>query len=138
MRFLQRTAIATTIALALSAGAAIAAKGYTGNWPMTVSQSQHSNGTYCLTLTDGGSLGWPHSGFASLTGPGGKLPYGTFQVIGNTFIVTMEQSGYGQNAGLVFTAPTVKRGFGTGAYDQVYGGEAFDTGLVTFGAKGGC
>ena len=109
----------------------------TGNWPVTISQSQFSNGTDCLTLKDDGSLGWPHSGYASAVIGGTKFPYGTFQVIDHTLVVTIQAPGYGQNAGLVFTAP-VKKNIGEGAYDEVYGGEAFDTGLLVFGTKGGC
>jgi hypothetical protein len=120
-----------------SASAAMA-RGFSGNWPLTVTQSQHSNGSYCLTLNDSGSIGFPHSGSASLTGPGGKLPYGTFQLIDHILVVTIQQPGGSQNAGLVFIAPVGAGGIGKGAYDQVYGGEAFDSGALVFGTKGGC
>jgi hypothetical protein len=122
----------------ISAGAALAGT-YTGNWPLIVSHAKYGNGAYCLTLTDDGSVGWPHSGYVSLQGPGGNLPFGTFQLIGHLLAVTVEQpGGSGQNAGLVFVAHASKGVIGNGIYDQVYGGEEFDSGKVVFGAKGGC
>jgi len=127
------------VAFALTSSAAMA-QSYSGNWLLTVTQSQHANGTYCLALNDDGSLRFPHSGEASLTGQkiGGTLPYGTFQVIAHFITVTIEQPGdSGQNAALVFVAPASKGDIGKGVYDQAYGGEAFDSGAVAF-LKGGC
>src|SRR5690242_9272375 len=92
--------IVAMFAMVLPAGTALA-QGYSGNWPITITRSQHSNGTYCLTLTDGGSLGWPHSGQAVLTTKSNKY-YGTFQVINHDLVATIEEPGYGQNAGAVF------------------------------------
>lgn len=116
------------------------ARSYGGNWPLTVSHSHYAKGKYCLTLTDDGSLGWPHSGPASLTGAriGGKLPYGTFQVIDHTLVATIQQPGGSQNAGLVLIGPASGGNIGKGVYEQVYGGEAFDTGELAYGAKGAC
>jgi hypothetical protein len=116
-----------------------AAGTYGGNWPITVSHAKYGNGTYCLTVKDDGSLSFPHSGFVSLQGPGGNLPYGTFEVIGHLFTVTVEQQGdTGQNAGLVFVAHAHNGALGNGVYDQIYGGEEFDSGKAAFGPKGGC
>ena len=130
--------LVTALPMLLSAGAAMAGT-YSGNWPLTVTHAQHSNGTYCLTLTDDGSLGWPHSGGASLTGSGLNLTFGTFQLIGRSLVATIQDpGGTGQNAGLVFSAPAANGNIGKGFYDQVYGGEAFDTGVLAFGKKGGC
>jgi hypothetical protein len=119
------------------AGAALAAS-YSGNWPITVTNSQYGNGVYCLSVKDDGSLRFPHSGFVSLTGPGGNPPYGTFELIGHFFTVTVEQQGETQNAGLVFVAHASNGSIGNGIYDQVYGGEEFDSGKAAFGLKGGC
>ncbi|MEI9931732.1 MAG: hypothetical protein WDM89_14630 [Rhizomicrobium sp.] len=139
MNIVAKVAIAVFF---VSTGPAVAGKGgFTGSWLIAVSHSLHSNGNYCLKVTDDGSVGWPHSGFATLTGPGGlNLTFGTFQVINRIFTVTMEEQGgeSGQNAGLVFSAPARAGGIGAGIYDQVYGGEAFDSGAAEFGAKGGC
>jgi uncharacterized protein (DUF2141 family) len=52
-----RRFIATVLAIAafaLTTNAAMA-QSYTGNWTATVTQSQRSNGTYCVALTDDGS-----------------------------------------------------------------------------------
>ncbi|HMF27374.1 MAG TPA: hypothetical protein VKE42_01295, partial [Candidatus Cybelea sp.] len=98
-------------------------------------RSHHSNGTSCLTLTDDGSNGWKHSGSASL---GGSLSFGTFQVINHTLVATIEASGYGQNAGLVFIGSANHGNIGKGVFEDVYGGEDFDSGALTFGMKGGC
>ncbi|MGA8097757.1 MAG: hypothetical protein WB810_03755 [Candidatus Cybelea sp.] len=108
---------------------------YTGNWPATVTKSQHSNGTYCLTLTQNGR----NSGSGSLVLPGGsKLSFGTFQIFNHTLVVTFEAQGYGQNAGLVFVGSAGRGNLGQGVFDDVYGGEAFDEGALAFGTKGGC
>jgi len=121
------------------AGSAAMAGGYSGNWPLTVSHSQNVNGAYCLTLTDDGSRGWPHSGEASLTGPDGAQPYGTFQLIEGSLVTTIEvQGGEGQNAGLVFAAHASTDTIGKGTFVEVYGGEELNSGSVAFGAKGGC
>ena len=130
--------LATAASLTVWAGAATAVT-YSGNWPLTVSHSQRSDGSYCLKLTDDGSLGWPHSGEAVLATPSDGDLYGTFQVIGHALVATIEQPGdSGQNAGLVFTGHASNGAVGKGIYDQVYGGEEFDSGKVAFGAKGGC
>ena len=46
-------AIAATVPLTQS---------YSGSWPLTVSRSQRSNGTYCLALSASGCFGWRRSG----------------------------------------------------------------------------
>jgi len=120
----------------------VAAQSFTGNWPITITHSPHGNATYCLALTDDGSLGFPHSGEAFLTGPslGGEKLFGTFQVINGLLTATIQsEGGTGQNAGLVFVGHATKKGtLGKGIYDEVYGGEEFDSGALAFGAKGGC
>ena len=135
----MKTLLVFCAAFAISTSTAMAGS-FSGNWPITVSGSQRSNGSYCLTVKDDGSVGWPHSGYVSLTGPSHlNLPFGTFQVIGRTFTVTVEQEGSeGQNAGLVFSARVRAGSIGDGVYDQVYGGEESDSGAAAFGAKGGC
>jgi hypothetical protein len=138
-------AAAATVTMVISAGAAMAhgyngdtinmaAQSYGGSWPVTVTRSQHSNGTYCLTLIEYGKNG----GSASLVIGSQKFPYGTFQVINHTLVATIQAQGYGQNAGLVFIASASHGTIGKGVYDDVYGGEAFDEGALAFGMKGGC
>jgi hypothetical protein len=134
MRFLGLVAIGA-IALTSSIPAGAATHTYTGNWPVTVTRSQHSNGTFCLKLVDNGDYQFPHSGSASL---GSKYPYGTFQVINHTLVATIEAQGYGQNAGLVFIGRAEAGNIGPGVFEDVYGGEDFDSGALEFGMKGGC
>jgi len=111
---------------------------YSGKWPVTVSHSGHSNGTYCVTLTDNGSLGWQHSGGATLVIQGTSF-FGTFQLINGLLTATFQEpGGTGQNAGAVFIAFASKGIIGKGVYDQVYGGEEFDSGVVVFGTLNGC
>lgn len=131
------SAAASVLAATLSFAPALA-QNYTGNWPVTVTHSQRSNGTFCLTLKDDGSEGSRHSGEASLVIGSNKYPYGTFQVLNHDLVATIEAQGYGQNAGLVFIGDASRGNIGKGVYDEVYGGEAFDEGALAFGMKGGC
>lgn len=147
MPFLQRTPIAAVAITVVCAGAAMAhgyngsainmvvpaSRGYSGSWPATVTRSQRSNGTYCLTLTGHGN-----NGSASLVIGSQKFPYGTFQIFNHTLVATIQAQGYSQNAGLVFIGSANQGTLGRGVYDDVYGGEAFDEGALAFGMKGGC
>jgi hypothetical protein len=117
------------------------AQSYSGNWPVNVALPPHYAHTACITLVDNGSDGAPHSGPASISGPlvGGTLPYGTFQVINNLLVVTIQSSGdSGSNAGLLFIAPALNGDIGNGVYEDVYGGEDSLSGALTFGKNGGC
>jgi hypothetical protein len=150
MRFSQQILIAAvaTTAMVVSAGAAMAhsfngrtldtvisdSHGYTGSWPVTVTHSQHFNGTYCLTLTENGSNG----GSASLVIGSQKFPDGSFQIFNHTLVATIEAQGYSQNAGLVFIGSARRGNVGPGVFDEVYGGGAFDEGALAFGTRGGC
>jgi len=127
------------VALALTPSAAVG-QSYTGNWPLTVTQSHRGNGTYCLTLKDDGILGWPHSGEALVVGQnlGPTTLDGTFQLIDGLLMVTILQPGGEQNSALLFIAPAAKGDVGKGVYEQVNGGEEMDSGLLVFGVKGGC
>jgi hypothetical protein len=107
---------------------------YSGTWPVTVSHSQHGNGTSCLTLTETSRNG----GSASLVSGSQKFPYGTFQIFNHTLVATIQAQGYGQNAGLVFIGSASGGNIGPGVFDEVYGGEAFVEGALGFGMKGGC
>lgn len=153
MRFLERilmtivatltmavSASAATLPMAVSGRAAMAVS-YSGNWPLRETHTQHGNQPPdCLTLTDNGSLGWPHSGPASLTVPGvsGSLT-GTFQLIDHLLVATIQsQSNTGQNAGLVFIGPASSGNIGNGTFDNVFAGEELVSGVLEFGMKGGC
>jgi hypothetical protein len=127
-----RIMIGAALSAALMSGTAVAAS-YNGNWPLTVSHSQYSNGTYCLTLAG------TTSGGASLTGPLGNLPNGDFQVIGRSLVASIAQPyGGGFNAGLEFILPAAKGKLANGEYVDDNDGYLSDTGVVTVGAKNGC
>ena len=130
--------LAVAILLAAPATTALATS-YSGNWPIDISHAKYGDGTWCLTVKDDGSVGWPHSGYVSAQTPSGDiLSFGTFQLIGRSFTVTVQEPGGTQNAGAVFVAKASDGKIGKGIFDQVYGGEALDTGVAAFGAKGGC
>jgi hypothetical protein len=150
MLFSKRTLIAAgaTMAIVLSAGAAMAhgyngntmsmvvpdSHGYGGSWPVTVTHSQHSNGTYCLTLTASGS----DAGSASLVIGSQRFPDGSFLVVNHTLVATITAQAYSQNAGLVFIGSANRGRIGPGVFEDVYGGSDFDSGALAFGMKGGC
>lgn len=150
MRFMQSILIGVvaTTAMVVSSGVAMAhgyssntmnmvvpeSYSYSGSWPVTVTRSQHSNGTYCLTLNESGR----NAGSASLVIGSQKFPFGTFQIFNHTLVATIQAQGYGQNAGLVFIGSASRGIIGPGVFDDVYGGEAFDEGALAFGMKNGC
>ena len=132
---------AGTLLLAISATGAIADGSYTGTYPLTVTQSNHSNGTYCLALTDEVSSGKRHHGSAVLTGGSlvGLLPYGSFQVINHIIVASGEQQlSDGNTAGLIFAGAAANGSISTLVYDQDYGGQSNDSGMVKIGEKNGC
>jgi hypothetical protein len=127
--------LAAALSLTLGTGSADAGNGsYTGNWPLTVTKSLFLNGSYCLTVTDDGSGGWPHSGEATIP----EYTYGVFQVIHGKFMVDIVVPLEGQNGVLVFDASGRDGTFGDGAAVLIEGGEPLDSGVMTVGAKGGC
>ena len=106
--------------------------GYGGSWPVTVTHSQHSNGTYCLTLTASGS----NAGSASLVIGSQKLSNGSFLVINHTLVATIPVQGYGQNAGLVFIGSADRGKIGPGVFEDVYGAVRFRLGRVSVRHEG--
>ena len=145
MRFSKRILIAAVAAVAVCAGPAMAhgyngnsmfapgSHSYTGAWPVTVTHSQRSNGTDCLTLTGSGSRG-----SASLVFGGQKYPYGSFLVINDTLLATITEPLYGQNGALIFIASASRSHIGQGIFENVEGGSNFDAGALAFGTKNGC
>ena len=117
------TAMALPIlAISLTASAAMA-QSYTGNWPIAVSQSHYSNGTYCIALTDNGNQGFPHSGPASLVPSDGYV--GWFTVINGIATVTIPQAYNGEFDFLVFVAHATDGRIKKGAF-VVYNGDCCD------------
>ena len=107
---------------------------YSGNYPITISHAKVGNGTYCLTLQQTGK----NSGSASVVMGSQTFSFGTFQIFNHTIVTTISAQGYGQNAGLVFIGSAHRGTIGPGVFDEVYGGEAFVEGALSFGMKGGC
>lgn len=138
MQFHAPFVVAAAVGLFLAVPATAATHSYTGSYQLTVTRSQHSNGTYCLRLTDNGQNGAQHSGAASLLIAGKKFPFGTFQVMNHDLVATIQAQGYGQNAGLVFVGHATLGKIGDGYFEDVYGGEDFDSGALAFGVKGSC
>lgn len=144
----QRITVAALLAAAIAASTspvmahingssmmvAPATHNYTGNWPVTITHSEFSNGTDCLTLTQGDGNG----GSASLMANGQKYPYGSFLVSRGIVVVTITEPLYGQNGALLFIAHTNRGIVGQGIFEDDRGGSDFDTGDLTFGMKGGC
>jgi hypothetical protein len=149
MRFSQRILIAAvaTTAMVVSTSAAMAhgfndstmnmvvpaSHGYSGSWPVTVTHSQHSNWTGCLTLTENAS-----GRSASLIIGSQRFPSGSFLVINHTLVATITAQAYSQNAGLVFIGSARRGKISPGVFEDVYGGSDFDSGALAFGTKGGC
>jgi|HubBroStandDraft_2_1064218.scaffolds.fasta_scaffold13437_5 hypothetical protein len=149
MRFMQCIIIAAAAATAMviSAGAALA-NGYNGNtinmfvpasanysgaWPVTVTRSQRSNGTGCLTLS-----GNARGGQASLDFGGFKYPYGSFLVSDGILVATISEPLYGQNGALMFIVHAAQGHIGQGIFENIEGGSNFDFGALAFGMKNGC
>jgi len=109
------------------------ARGYSGSWPVTVTGSQRSNGTACLTLT-----GNARGGQASLVSGSQKYPYGSFLVLNGILMVTISEPLYGQNGALMFTASASHGHIGQGIFENIEGGSNFDFGSLAFGMKNGC
>jgi hypothetical protein len=142
-------AIAVALSAAVSAGAALAdTVSYTGNWqvkltndvfPTTQGYTGHGpDSTHCLSLTDDGSIGWPHSGYAMLDHSFNSS--GQFAVIGNTILIYVYTLGSGQEpASLVFSGRAKNGEIGRkAAFDNLQGGESSDAADATFGEKGSC
>ncbi len=115
------------------------ASGFSGKWPLTITRSKGNNGKFCLTLTDNGSAGFPHSGPAAINdGVNGQALNGQFQFINNVIIVAIDDVGLTMNAGSTFSTRPVNGGLGGGAFATIYDGQEIDEGAIVFGPKGSC
>jgi hypothetical protein len=106
---------------------------YTGNWPVTITKSQFSNGTDCLTLNGTGK-----SGTASLVAGSQRYPYGSFVVVRGILVANITEPLYGQNGVLTFTVHANGGLPGKGLFEDLRGGSNFDFGDLAFGTKNGC
>jgi len=112
------------------------AQSYTGDWQATVSNSQRDNGTYCISLTDNGSEGPPHSGEAQMIPSKGESP-GYFSVVNGLITITFSfPSGEGDCCDYqTFTAKASNGQIGNGVFNYM---GITDIGVLTFGKKGSC
>lgn len=149
MRFPQLVLIVAvgTLAMIASSGAAgaqvhginatmmadPAARSYSGTYPVTITHSQRSNGTGCLTLK-----GTSNSGQASLVFGSQRYPSGSFIVMDGLVVVNITQPLYGQNGALMFIGHTHHSQISKGVFEDIEGGSNFDFGDVAFGTKGSC
>jgi hypothetical protein len=112
---------------------------YLLTWNITVGFA--GTHTYCLTLTDNGSGGFPHSGPATVTGnyvidPSAE---GSFAVINNELVVTFYIPGGEAEVGEVtFVAPANKGNIGDGFGEYGAAGAFTDLGTLTVGKAGSC
>jgi hypothetical protein len=146
MRFSQSIVVAAIAAttVAVTADAAMArgtismfapapaSQNYSGAYPVTISHSQFSNGTGCLTLTSNGS-----GGLASLVFHSQRYS-GSFLVLDDILMATLTEPLYGQNGAVLFVAHASRGLIGHGIYENAEGGSDFDAGDLAFGTKGGC
>ena len=133
-------AAALAIAVFALAPNRAAAQSYSGNFPITWDVTyphQFSNTyTFCLKLTDNGSVGFPHSGPATLTSTGSPSVTGVFQVINGEFVATfLEGSDTGELDTQIFVAPARKGTIGNGFGEE---SSVTLTGTADFGKKNSC
>lgn len=135
-RHIKSLAMAFVVAAFALMTSAAMAQSYTGDWPATVTHSQRSNGMYCISLTDDGSYGAPHSGEAKLIGDNNPYP-GYFTVVDGLITVTFTYpSGEGDCCDFqMFTARASKGQIGDGVFNYL---GLTDIGLLTFGKKNSC
>jgi len=129
-------AVLTALGLAPIASAATVS-GFSGKWPLTVTDSKLDNGNHCLTLTDDGSAGWPHSGPAIIHSARNGTLSGTFQFIDHIVLVSIDDEGQTQNASSVYALRTRNSNLGDGGLQEVNGGQTVDSGEVVVGPRGG-
>lgn len=99
-------ALAAVLSVAVSSGPAAAGGSYTGNWPVKAKLPPHFGNTACLTLTDNGSPGSPHSGPVTSTGDLTGDLSGTFQVVDDLLVVNLQSSSStGEVIYISFVAP---------------------------------
>jgi hypothetical protein len=142
-------ALAAAFSMAVSTGAVMADSGsYTGNWQVKLTHDVYvtntgynghgPNTTHCIALTDDGSVGWTHSGYAVLDN--NINTSGQFVVIGPTILVYITGPGSDESiASYVFSATASNGKIAEhGAFDYIEGGESYDADKAAFGANGSC
>jgi len=133
-------AAALAIAVFALAPNRAAAQSYSGDfsitWDVTYPQKFSNTYTFCLKLTDNGSVGFPHSGPATLTSTGSPNVTGVFQVINRELVATfLEGTDNGEIDTQIFVAPASKGTIGNGFGEESLVGL---TGTADFGKKNSC
>lgn len=112
---------------------------YSGTWPLKASLPPHFGNTGCLTLVDEGIVSGVHSGTASVSGDLGGQGQGTFMIINNLLVINFDDGGdNGVSSTGVYIAHATNGNLTGGFLETVYGGYAYPSGALSFGAKGGC
>jgi len=135
------TVIATAALIAFGFASSVTgatASGFSGKWPLAVTKSKLDNGAHCLTLTDDGSAGWPHSGPAVIQSARNGTLYGTFQFIDHIVMVSIDDGAGLESGNSVYAVRTSKGNLVDGGLEEVYGGASVDSGEVVAGSKGNC
>jgi hypothetical protein len=146
MRMTKSIGLLTATAFAILAftfsPSTAAAQSFSGNWPITwnVTFGPPRGGTftYCLTLTDDGSAGFPHSGSAVLNGSGETNLAGLFQVINNQLVATFYFPGGYIIDPVVFVVPVTSKGNIGKGFGETPNGAYTANGPLVFGKKNGC
>lgn len=142
-------ALAAALTMAMPAGVSMAASGsYTGNWQVKLTHDVYLNSTgynghgpntrHCISLTDDGNVGWPHSGYAVLDN--NTNTSGQFAVIGPTILIYIEAPGSDESIASYVLSSTARNGeIGEhGSYDYIEGGTSYDADKATFGTNNSC
>jgi len=119
----------------------VMAQSFSGSFPLTwnISFGHAGTHTYCLTLTDNGSAGFPHSGPATVTGNYiVTRSEGVFQFINNELVALFYVPGGEEIGDVVFVGPALNSQIGKGFGQYAASGAFTDLGPLTFGEKGGC
>jgi hypothetical protein len=146
---MKMLATAAALAAAVSASAAMAGSaGYTGNWRVHLTDDVYvttqgytghgPNSTHCLALTDDGSVGWAHSGYAVMDNDINTS--GQFAVIGPVILIYIYAPGSDESiASYVFSSTASNGKIGErGAFDYIEGGESADADKAKFEPTGSC
>jgi len=110
-----------------------AMRSFNGTWPVTITDSQRSNGTGCLTLNGNATQGQ-----ASLVFGNQRYQYGSFMVSDDILVVTISEPLYGQNGAIMFISHVKRAQIGQGVFENIEGGSNFDAGMLAYGKKNGC
>lgn len=131
----QLRSLMLALPLAAFSGAAFAGA-YSGNYMLTVTKSvpaAFEGATRCITLTDDGSLGWKHSGPATIAN-GSHMNMGQFEQVGHVLFATFLE----KHSSLVLSATVMDRMVTTASFVAIENGTYKVDGIFKVGSKGSC